>query len=175
MANIHWSYYILLVSLAIAVYTDITKHKIYNWLTIPTLVLGFISAYVRGGGPGLLDCFLSFILAFAVAFILYLGKGIYGGDVKLIAAIGAWVGRGLIIKTLLLIFLSGGVLSILYTIKDGTFFATFEKIKRFFIAIVFPGMNPQAEIKESINRYVPYGVAISTGAVLSLLYPDLFF
>jgi prepilin peptidase CpaA len=173
--NIHWSYYILLVSLAIAVYTDITKHKIYNWLTFPTLALGFIFAYVRNGGAGTIDCFLSFLLAFAVAFILYIGKGIYGGDVKLIAAVGAWVGRALILKTLLLIFFSGGVLSILYTIKDGTFIATMEKIKRYFTAFFYPGMSPQAEIKESIDRYVPYGVAISVGTALSLLYPGLFF
>jgi prepilin peptidase CpaA len=174
MAIIHWSYYILLVSLAIAVYTDITRHKIYNWLTFPTLVLGLLFAFVRGGGYGLLDCFASFIFAFAIAFILYITKGIYGGDVKLIAAIGAWVGKALVIKTLLNIFLAGAVLSILYTIKNGTFLATMAKVKRFFIALFVPGMSAQAEVQESLNEYVPYGIAISAGTALSLFYPDLF-
>jgi prepilin peptidase CpaA len=175
LANLHWSYYILLISLSIAVYTDTTRQKLYNWLTFPTLAAGLIFAYARGGGPELFSAFLGFLFAFGVAFILFVTKGIKAGDVKLIAAVGAWVGKSLILQTFVLIFLAGGILSILATLRYGTFLATMAKVKRFFVALFVPGMNPQGELQESLNKYVPYGIAIAVGTVLSLLYPNFLF
>ncbi len=173
MANLHWSYYLLFISLIIAVYTDVTRHKIYNWLTFPMLAFGLIFSFVKSGGTGLLDGFLGFLLAFVISFVLYITKGIYGGDVKLIAAIGAWIGKNFVLPTFLWIFMCGGVLGVLYTVKNGTFIPTAKKVGRFFTALIIPGMKPEAEIKESINEYVPYGVAIAAGTLINLLYPNL--
>lgn len=172
MTALHWSYYILFLAFIIAIYTDVTKRKIYNWLTFPLLALGLIFSMVKGGGYGLFDSFIGFLIAFGVSFILYVTKGIYGGDVKLIAAIGAWTGKSLVLPTLLWIFICGGILGVIYTIKGGTFLPTMKKVWRFFVALIVPGMKPQVEIQETINEYVPYAIAISVGTVLSVLFPD---
>jgi hypothetical protein len=47
ISEIHPTYYILIVIISIALYTDATKYKIYNWLTFPSLFLGFICSRKR--------------------------------------------------------------------------------------------------------------------------------
>jgi prepilin peptidase CpaA len=167
----HWSFYLLLFPLLIAIYTDVKKHKIYNWLTFPTLFIGLI---VHSINWGFISSFLGFLIAFLVSLFLYAGiKFIAGGDVKLIASIGAWVGKDLILNTLLWIFLCGGLLSLFQVIRGGTFRVTMQKIKEFFLALFIPGMKAKNAIKETVNEYVPYGIAISIGTILSIKYPNL--
>ncbi len=169
--NFHWSYYILLVIISIALYTDTTKQKIYNKLTFPSLILGLIISFFNG--VGILNSFIGFFIAFVISFVIYSTGGFKGGDVKLISSIGAWFGKSLIIPVILYIFIAGGLLGIVYTLKNGTFLKTFNKIKMFFIASFSPGMNALIEVRESVNKPVPYGVAIFAGVLVSLLYPDL--
>ncbi|GIW21303.1 MAG: prepilin peptidase [Candidatus Sericytochromatia bacterium] len=167
----HWTFYLLLIPLVIAIYTDIKKHKIYNWLTFPTLIVGLILHSINWG---FLSSFLGFLIAFLVSLFLYAGiKFIAGGDVKLIAAIGAWVGKSLILNTLVWIFLCGGLLSLFQILRAGTFYITINKIKDFFIALIIPGMKATNVVKESVNEYVPYGIAISIGTILSIKYPNI--
>lgn len=153
----------------IAVYTDVKEHKIYNLLTFPTLALGLF--FSNFNNVGILNSFLGFLICFGIAFMFYLTKGIYGGDVKLMAAIGAWVGKSLALSNILYILVCGGLISIFYASIDGKLKPTMLKVGRFFIGWIIPGMNPQGELEKSINRYVPYGIAISLGTILSLLYP----
>lgn len=171
MVTIHWSYYILIILLGIAVYTDSTKQKIYNWLTLPTLIIGLVMSMING--VGIINSLLGFVFAFIVSLIMYITGGIKGGDVKLIAGVGAWLGKSLILPALLFTFIAGGILGVLYTIINGTFMATFAKIKRFFVGLVIPGFQPQLELKETINKKMPYGIAISIGTIIAILYPNL--
>ena len=85
---------------AAAAATDIRSQKIPNLLTVPAAILGLVfhvihgflvpEAYGFGGGIG-------FALAgFAVGFVLLLIPALLGGggmgDIKLLAALGAWLG-----------------------------------------------------------------------------------
>lgn len=171
--QLHPTYYILIAILAIALYTDITKFRIFNWLTLPSLILGLIASFFNG--VGILDSFLGFLFAFVISFAMYATKGIKGGDVKLMASIGAWVGKGLVLTNLLYIFMAGGILGLLYALKNGTLIPTLKKVYMFFIALFSPGMSAKEEVKETINKPMPYGLAIFVGTVLTLIYPNFVF
>lgn len=173
ITQIHPTYYILFVILIIALYTDLTKFKIYNWLTFPTLLLGLIASFFNT--IGIMNSLLGFLFAFVISFAFYAMGGFKGGDVKLISAIGAWVGKGLVLTNLLYIFIAGGVLGLVYSIKNGTLVPTLKKIYMFFIASFTPGMSPKEEVKETINKPMPYALAIFAGTVLTLIYPNFVF
>ncbi len=107
---------LLLCLLLAAVATDVTRHKIYNWNTYPGIIAGFV-VNVRGWGTlgsgwealqqslaGFAAC--GFILL--VCFVLF---NVGGGDVKLIAMMGAFLGTRQGIEAMLWTFVLGAVLA----------------------------------------------------------------
>jgi len=97
----------------IAAWTDTKRAKIPNVLTVAMLVLGLIANAVRGGWQGaegrplwvwetgtvwlgILDgltlALVGAVVAFVLMFILWVMGTCGGGDVKLMTAIGAWLG-----------------------------------------------------------------------------------
>ncbi|MBN2584237.1 MAG: prepilin peptidase [Planctomycetes bacterium] len=80
---------ILATVVVIAAVTDVRSGRVYNWLVYPAVVLGLLVALVTGGLPGLKDHALAAAIGFGVMFLCYAIGGMGGGDVKLMAAIGA--------------------------------------------------------------------------------------
>lgn len=109
-----WVFCLCLIGLTvIAAVLDTRRAIIPNPLTVTTLVIGVVLNLIRAGWLGadnrpltflesgsvwigLLDGFLlslsGFALAFTLMFLFWLFGQSGGGDVKLLAAIGAWVG-----------------------------------------------------------------------------------
>src|SRR5258708_16922072 len=72
--------------------TDMMRFKVHNLLTYPLLVSGLIYHAAVGGPQGFAASALGASLGFGFLFVFYLMGGMGGGDVKLLAAIGAWMG-----------------------------------------------------------------------------------
>jgi prepilin peptidase CpaA len=116
-----WTFYaVLLGFLAVATYTDVKSLVIPKTLTLPMLGAGLVFSIIRGawmGGviqanesslwvspilhaqspvlgalDGLLWGLAGFLSALVVFVILWRVRLMRGGDVKLVAALGAWVG-----------------------------------------------------------------------------------
>lgn len=97
-----WTFCLVLLSLlVVATQQDLQRMVVPKWITLPTLALGLLFNLVRGvwlagNAWGLLDGLLFSLSGFAAGFgmflLLYLLGTCGGGDVKLFAALGAWVG-----------------------------------------------------------------------------------
>src|SRR5262245_53599856 len=71
---------------------DVRTRRIPNWLTVSGLATGIIFQTAIGGISGLGLALAGFAVGFGILLVLWLVGGGGGGDVKLMAAIGAWVG-----------------------------------------------------------------------------------
>ncbi len=113
-----WTFFtVLMVLLLMAAYVDYRTFKIPKSLVFAILGTGLVANLVRGGWMGangagiflfresnvwlgVIDGFLfalvGFLAAFTVLFVLWILKTCGGGDVKLLAALGAWLGPVLI-------------------------------------------------------------------------------
>lgn len=80
------------VILAIALYTDIKQRKIPNLLTLTAAVSGILFHFINGSGQGISYGAEGLLLGTALLFIPFLMGGMGGGDVKLLAALGSWLG-----------------------------------------------------------------------------------
>ncbi len=96
-------------ALAIAVYTDLREQRIYNWLTFSVAIIGIIFHGLTQGTDGLAFAFSGLALGLAVMTAPYLLGFMGGGDVKLMAAIGACLGSSDVFTAFLFTSLAGGV------------------------------------------------------------------
>ncbi len=113
-----------------AVFSDLRTRRIPNWLTVPSLALalvvhgchglivpgcyGLVVHGFHGRLDGLVFSLLGFAAGFGVLFFLWLTGGGGGGDVKMMAALGAWLGWKL---TLAVFLVSAVVTVILATVR----------------------------------------------------------
>jgi prepilin peptidase CpaA len=104
---------LLVVTLLIAVITDIRSRRIHNWLTFPAIACGLLVNGVFEGAHGLQFSLLGIAVS-SIWLILYLVGGTGAGDVKLLWAVGAMMGPKFAWWALLCTMISGGVLAIIY-------------------------------------------------------------
>jgi Flp pilus assembly protein protease CpaA len=84
--------YLFVAMLAVAVYMDVTRHRIPNKLNLVGLCSGLLLQGVAAGFPGLLNGVLGGLVGLACFAPLYLLRGMGAGDVKLLAAVGTFLG-----------------------------------------------------------------------------------
>lgn len=159
--------------LAIAVYTDWRWHRLYNWLTMPAFLIGLILSFVTGGSSGLLLSLEGAGVAFVVFLLLYLFAKMGAGDLKLMVAIGAWIGYPLILSALINVALAGGVIALAFAVRYGALRAVLRNLYYFLLGLFTPGLKPENLIAQSALPPFPYGVAISAGTLITLAFPRL--
>jgi prepilin peptidase CpaA len=84
---------------ALAAVLDYRTKKIPNWLTVSAAVLGLAFHTFTPGGMGPLAALAGFAIGFCLLLLPWLLGGGGMGDVKLLAALGAWLGPVFILVT----------------------------------------------------------------------------
>lgn len=158
---------------ATAAYTDIRRHRIPNWLTLPFFAAGWIYQGWSHGWGGLQDGMAGFALGFGTYFVLWMIAGGGGGDVKLMGAISVWLGFRLtlyvmIISTLLVV-LDSAIVALYTILRFG-----FRQFKKQYLATgktdaqgkpVYGETTPQRRQR----RMIPFAVPLAMAAWLVLL------
>jgi len=91
---------------------DLRTRRVPNALTLTASALGLTSAAAGAGEVALGAAFAGFLLGLAVMLPGHLLGGTGGGDVKLMGALGTWVGPALILRVFLYSAVAGGVLAL---------------------------------------------------------------
>jgi prepilin peptidase CpaA len=91
------------------------------------------------------------------------------GDVKLFAAIGAVVGAKLVVPTFLVVALVGGVLAVYSMLRAGAARTTMINVLRIFVGLLPGWQMPRFAVPADRRHTIPYGVAITFGALISLV------
>jgi prepilin peptidase CpaA len=140
-----WLAALLAAALVVAAVEDVARLRISN-ITVLVVVAGAIAAMAFGGFAGQLwQNAVVFAAILAVGTIAFARNWLGGGDVKLLAATGLWVGFDAAPWLLAAIFLAGGV-----------------------VAIGFIIVRKLRGLKRSQANRIPYGVAIAAGALFLL-------
>jgi len=104
----------MLIFNVVAAVSDIRTRKIPNKLTVPMCLAGFVYQIGFFGLDGLWTALLGFAAGFGALFVLWMIGTAGGGDVKLMGALGPWLGALFILKVLFvsLIFVAVGTAGI---------------------------------------------------------------
>ena len=155
----------------LAAIIDIRTQRIPNWLVLPFLLAGLAVSAVTHGWSGLgRSLFAVFIAAFVLGIFCYLG-GMGMGDVKLFAAIGAWIGPSQLAYALVFTGLAGGVIAICWAVAAGFAAQTLRGLGSLISGLARKGLKPHGTIVLSnpLTRRMPYAPAIAIGTLCSFL------
>ncbi len=156
----------LLVLVTVAAFTDLRVGRIPNWLTYPAWVFGIAFAAAADGWSGVSGSLLGFAVGFAPFFLLYVMGGMGGGDVKLMAAVGAIMGYPFILNAMITSILVGGLVAILIVIWEGRLWQALRFLGTTVGKVFVPGLARESLVAE---QTVPFGVAICLGTFLTLM------
>jgi prepilin peptidase CpaA len=160
---------LLLVPLAIIIaYYDVRYRRIPNAFVLATLAGGLSINLIYAGLGGVLTSLGGCALAFIPLFILHIFGGMGAGDVKLFAAIGAVVGTSLVMPTLLIVVLTGGVIAVYSMIRNGTVRATMQRVLMILVGLLPGWQMPRFAVPADRRHTIPYGVAIMLGSLISV-------
>jgi prepilin peptidase CpaA len=167
MNSVVWWSTLSLVSVAAVV--DIRCRRIPNWLVVPFLIAGIAFAFERGGFGGLARSLGGIALAGVATGGLCWLRGLGMGDLKLCAAVGAWVGFSQLGTALLLTAMAGGVMAILWAARHRVLKASFRGAADLACGFQRRGFRPHPDLvlDNPLGHKMPYAPAIAIGAVLS--------
>ncbi len=155
--------------LAVATFTDLRSRRIPNWLVFPYLFAGIaVSAWLYGW-YGLGQSLAGWGLGTLIFGILWRMGGMGMGDVKLCAAVGAWIGPSQLIIALVVTGLAGGVMAICWAASRGFLGSLFAGSAELVFGLKERGLRPHADMNLSNPRArkMPYAPAIAIGTLLS--------
>jgi len=165
------------LTLAAAV-IDIRTRRIPNWFTVPVLAAGVIFHVVTGGLGGLWTAVGGFATGFGILLVLWLMGGGGGGDVKLMGAVGTWLGAW---YTLIVFLLSAGFAAIfsIAVLAAGVMQHGLSYVKRRHLAkpeeILKKKKNAAPDspdlVRRKINRRIlPYALPVACSTWLVFLW-----
>lgn len=155
---------VLTVVLVLAVWFDVDRKRIPNWLTVGGVVAALV---VRGfmGGEAVWAGLLGGALGFSLGILLFAIGAMGAGDGKLLATVGSFLGFGVFLQALPLIGLVGGLLALAVTARNGTLLPTLLRFRELAVHIVtFGRVGERRTLTMPGAVTVPYGVAVAAGA-----------
>ncbi len=165
------------VACLIAAGTDLWRFKVYNALTLPALAGGLIASGLSGGWTGLATSGLGVLAGFGPLVVFFVMGGVGAGDVKLFAALGAWLGPSLTLQVFLASAILAGVYALVLVVASGRLWAT--AVDLLYLALrlrrldLQPGPAPPiaAEVArdDRRRRLVPFAATTCAGFFLVVL------
>jgi prepilin peptidase CpaA len=148
---------------------DLHNRRIPNVLTFGAASAAFVAAAWAGGPSAVGASVAGWIVAGAVWLPFYLLGGMGAGDVKLMAAIGAWLAPVAAIHAALYTAMAGGVLAVTVACVQGCLPQTYANLQLLVLHWRVSGFTPQAELtlQTTTSPRLPYAIPILVGTVLA--------
>lgn len=167
---------VVLVAVGIATVTDVRTFKIHNVLTLPLLASGLAYHGYVGGTDGLTNSLLGALFGFGALLFLYLAGGMGGGDIKLMAGVGAWLGVPLTFAVFLAASFAAGIYAVVLILVHGRLRETWVNLQLLGYRIWAVGrqiggedrIEAQVKRADRRGRLIPFGAMMGVG-LLALL------
>jgi prepilin peptidase CpaA len=152
-----------LVSMATAI--DVRTRRIPNWLTMPSLAAGLAVNAYAAGWRGFLESVEGIALAVAMVGALCWIRAMGLGDLKLCAAVGAWIGPASLVFALVIAAMAGGFLALGYAMWRGNLDVVLGRTAN----LTLPDPSKRFKDLHTEGLTIPYAPAIATGVLFAFL------
>ncbi len=163
----------LIPGILYASWIDYAQKRVPNWLNATILLTGLIVQFSYFGWLGVGWGGLGVLAGFGVLIIPWLMHGMGAGDVKLMMAIGAWLGPWLTLWSFAAGAIIGGIVALIMIFSTGRAVHALSnlqtirtKLRRWDTAF---GTFGGAKTFGSTSQLLPYGVPLTAGTIGVLL------
>jgi len=180
MGNVSWdAAFIVLAVVAVISVFDLGRFRIPNWLTVPFALVGLGYHFYGSGWSGLGFGILGMLVGFSLLLLPYVLGGFGGGDVKLMAALGAWVGPESVITIFIVSAVILGGVSLVMLLRNpkvraAAWFNLRLAVSHLWIIRGLVGGEERVEDvvqrEDRRQRAVPFGVVLVAGISLLLAF-----
>lgn len=155
------------VFMGLCAWVDYRTQRIPNWLTMPAAVLGLTYGSLAPGGVGFVWSLAGFAVGMSLLIVPWLLGGGGMGDVKMLAALGAWMGP----LGILMCFGLGSVLAafgMVSVLTLSTFSEGFSRTRSRYVAAGAAGTAGTRPRKP--RRVLPFAIPMALSAWLVLAW-----
>lgn len=159
----------VIVLVALATRADVQSRKIPNLLTGPALLLGVLVHLGLGGTTGAGNALLGAVVAGAILLPGWLMRFMGAGDVKLMAAVGAWLGYpdGMVAAVAALI--AGGLIAVVVAVRRGILKQALRDTMALGLAWLARKGSDSTTRPATAGVRFPFAPAVLAGAIFALL------
>jgi prepilin peptidase CpaA len=163
---------VLVPGVLLASWIDYAQRRVPNWLNLALIIVGFGVQGMFFAGDGLLTGFLGMLTGFGLLIIPWLMHAMGAGDVKLMAAIGVWLGPALTFQSFLLGVVLGGVAGVIMIVVGGRVHLAAANMQIIFAKC----MSSKTLFSEfgsvqsfgTTTQKLPYGVPLTAGTLIMM-------
>jgi prepilin peptidase CpaA len=158
------------ILLALACLSDLRTRRIPNVLTISAAASGLLFHLATGGwsaaGWSVAGLFLGALLFFP----MFALRGMGAGDVKLLAAVGAWLGPGQVVSVALATSIAGGVIAVVVALAHGYLRKALTNLYLILLHWQIAGVRPlpALTLERARGPRLAYAFPIAIGTVVTL-------
>jgi prepilin peptidase CpaA len=159
----------LVVALAGCV-TDLRTRRIPNALTFSAAAAAVAFHGLDAGFAGVGHSLAGLAVGLVLFLPLFALRGLGGGDVKLLAALGAWIGPGAAVWMALWTAIAGGPLALAVALSRGYLRKALENVWSLLMFWRVVGIRPHPSVNLSAPGAprLPYALPIAVGLVVTL-------
>ena len=149
---------------------DLSTRRVPNTLTFGASGLALLVSAMHGGGAGLLSSALGCITGLALFFPLFAVGGMGAGDVKLLAAFGAWLGPMGAVWAAIWAAMIGGGMAVAMAASRGYLRQAFWNVSLLIGVWRTAGVGPVPglTLADAPGPRLAYAVPIAVGAMVAL-------
>lgn len=154
---------------AAACVTDVRARRIPNVLTFGGALLAAAFWTVTGGGPGLASSIGGWLVGVGIFFLPFALGGMGGGDIKLLGAMGAWLGPRDAVWLALYTGVLGGVLALAVALARGYLGTALSNVRLLLTHWRVTGLRPLPEVtlEQSRSPKLAYAIPIFLGTLVT--------
>jgi prepilin peptidase CpaA len=162
---------IALVVATVAVVWDLSTRRIPNLLTFGAALVALVAHAYLGGWTALAMALAGWAVGVAFFFPLFALGGMGGGDVKLLGALGAWLGPIAVIWVALFAGIAGGIMAVVVAGFSGYLRKALRNVWGLLLYWRVAGLQPLPQLTLTAPSQAPrlaYAVPVLTGLMVTL-------
>jgi len=156
--------------LTLACISDLRTRRIPNVLTFSSAVCALLFHLITGGWTAAAWSAVGYALGAALFLPMFALRGMGAGDVKLLGAVGAWLGPGQIAIVALATSIAGGVLGLAVALGSGYLGTAVSNLWMLLMHWRVMGVRPlpAVTLQGATGPRLAYAVPIAMGTVVTL-------